>query len=100
VTDAEEKKLLLGFKKKSNSELNRILNEPFVPPKFKDEAGRILDERFEADPEFKKHVREQQAELVKKKINAKPNGIKIMDAEKTIKGMQIRRNKRRKEFGL
>lgn len=32
--------------------------------------------------------------------SAKPNGIKIMDAEKTIKGMQIRRNKRRKELGI
>jgi len=65
VVEVEEKKLLLGLNKKSNSELNRILNEPFVPPKFKDEAGRILDKRFEDDPEFKKHVREQQAELVK-----------------------------------
>ena len=71
VTGAEEKKLLLGLKKKSNSVLNRILDEPFVPPKFKDEAGRILDKRFEDDPEFKKHVREQQAELVKKKIKQK-----------------------------
>jgi len=32
--------------------------------------------------------------------STKPNGIKIMDAEKSIKGMQIRRNKRRKELGL
>jgi len=71
VTGAEEKKLLQGLDKKSNSELNRILDEQFVPPKFKDEARRILDKRFEEDPEFKKHVREQQAELVKKKIKAK-----------------------------
>ncbi len=32
--------------------------------------------------------------------STKPNGIKIMDAEKTIKGMQKRRNKKRKELGL
>lgn len=58
VTDTEEKKLLLGLNKKSNRELNDILNKPHLPPKFSTEIEKIFDKRL-------------QEELIRKKIASK-----------------------------
>jgi hypothetical protein len=55
VSDVEEKKLLLGLNKKSNRELNDILNKPHLPPKFRSEIDKIFDLRMEKDPEFQEH---------------------------------------------
>jgi len=73
-----------------DKKLNNEIVRDVIKASNKREARRIFDERNTG-----------KLQLIKvKRINAKPNGIKIMDAEKTIKGMQIRRNKRRKELGI
>ena len=53
----------LKLNKKSNRELNKLLNDRFVIPEVTEEIEQIFDKRMEADPEFQKHKREQEEEL-------------------------------------
>ncbi len=55
LTDKQRKKFFADLNKKSNRQLNDILNQPHNLPEIKKEIDRIFDLRTEKDPEFQEH---------------------------------------------
>jgi len=55
LSDAQRKKFFADLNKKSNRQLNEILNQPHNPPEIRTDIEKIFDLRTEKDPEFQEH---------------------------------------------